>query len=134
MEQLLIPIMILCIGMVFYNIFRDKECEETNKRLANLDLNEQVGLRFPKCEFYWGRRYVQFYNPVVQEWWWLPKEDVKAPELWSFKKYGFTDKYHLNNVYQVEDRDIESFKKKYKTLGDIQDHFERCNDRYYQLV
>lgn len=133
MEGAYVFIIILVAIMLFQRWSHTKENEEVNNRLANLDLNEKTSLRFVKCEHYWGQRYVQFYNPVVRDWWYLPKVDSRTLAVWSFKQRG-CNKGCVLDIYKIADNEIEETKKKFKTLADVQEQFEKCNDKYFQSI
>jgi hypothetical protein len=91
-----------------------------------INLDAPVKLRLNKDEF--GRYYLQFYNPLKERWWFLPHEDAGIHAPWSFEKAGSLGAYSLKMLLGDE-----SSKNKYRTFRDIQNHFDKCNERFYRF-
>ena len=109
----------LSIGKFMFKILT------TDKPLV--DLSQPAQLRFVKGDS--DKYNIQFLNPVKNKWWDLPLLKAGIHAHWSFHKKG---SYGAYNLYKLNCRaiSIEAYKAQFKTLADIQKHFDNCNKKY----
>lgn len=100
--------------------------EWLNKPTPTLDLTEKSVLKFTKNHTGYT---ISFYNPLFKEFWDLPNMNASIFDRWSFQKKGSYGPYSHHKMTCFY-RDVDSYMKQYKNLGDIQKLFDSMNKEY----
>jgi hypothetical protein len=111
---------VVIIFLLVIYIFRDKK-EKV------IDSSESIQLKFVKNEY--SQYVVQFYNPVKNSWWTIPSGYSYVHARWSLNEKGSYGAYSLEKL-TCDHHEIDSIRKQYKTIQDIQNLFDGMNKQY----
>jgi len=106
--------------MKIFNIFK-------KHTISDFNLKDLCKLRFQKDDY--STYCISFYNPVLKSWWILPKEDVSIHGRWTLLNKGSYGAYDIG-ILQCEYSEVQHYKNKFKTIGDIKIYFDEMNKKY----
>jgi hypothetical protein len=101
------------------------------RKNKTIDLTQPVQLRFVKTDY--SEYEIQFFNPYKNSWWAIPSGRAGIHAPWSFQSKGSYGAYSLQTL-KCKHYQIDSYKKSYRTLNDIQKIFDSMNKQYQEFM
>lgn len=95
--------------------------------IEDFNLQEKCYLKFYKSGY--DKYTISFYHPLYKRWWTLPEERAGIHERWSLLNHGSFGAYDLNTL-SCSLNEVDSYRKKFQTIGDIKDYLDIVAKRY----